>query len=70
MYLIPMRRGLRLSGFLLLGEWEFHCNPFRLRLVLNLALATVVGLNGTLVEAKQKSETLEYVYFSFNKCPI
>ncbi len=34
--------------------------------MLNLALATVVGLNGTLVEARQNIETFEYAHFSFN----
>jgi len=31
---------------------------------------TVVGLNGTLVEAKLNIGTLECAYFSFNKCPV
>ncbi len=31
---------------------NLHCNPFRLILVLNLAFAPFVSLNGTLVEAK------------------
>ncbi len=31
---------------------------------------TVVGLNGTLVEAKMFTLTLECTHFFFNKCPI
>jgi hypothetical protein len=46
-----------------------HCYPFHGRLVLNLA-CTVVGLNGTLVEAKMFTFTLECTHFIFNKCPI
>ncbi len=29
-----------------------------------------MGLNGTLVEAKMFTFTLEYTHFTFNKCPI
>jgi hypothetical protein len=31
---------------------------------------TIVGLNGTLVEAKRFIFTLECTHFIFNKCPI
>ncbi len=38
--------------------------------MLSLALATVVSVNGTLVEAKRCTFTLESTHFIFNKCPI
>ncbi len=31
---------------------------------------TVVSLNGTLVEAKMSTFTIESTHFNFNKCPI
>jgi hypothetical protein len=33
-------------------------------------ICAIVGLSGTLFEAKYKLGILECAYFSFNKCPI
>jgi hypothetical protein len=44
-----------------------HCYPF---LVSKFGTCTVVSINGTLVEAKMFTFTLESTHFIFNYCPI
>ncbi len=41
-----------------------------LRFSAKFGMCTVVSVNGTLVEAKMCTFTLESTHFVFNKCPI
>jgi hypothetical protein len=45
-----------------------HCYPCQVSAKFDTC--TVVDLNGTLVEAKMFTFTLEYTHFTFNKGPI
>ncbi len=47
------------------------CYPFCFVSVsAKFGICTVVSVNGTLVEAKMRTFTLESTHFIFNKCPI
>ncbi len=50
------------------GAANKHFYPFHVRLSAIFGTCTVVGLNGTLVEAKMLTFTLECTQFIFNKC--
>ncbi len=50
-------------------DYSVHCYPFRVRGAI-FGTCTVVSVNGTLVESKMCTFTLESTHFIFNKCPI
>ncbi len=52
------------------GSESHHCTVIRfLRVSAKFGTCTVVSVNGTLVEAKMCTVTLESTHFIFNKCP-